>query len=116
MPAIGNTIARTLIAELPELGTLDRRKIASLDGLAPFNRDSGTLRGRRAIAGGRSPMRAALFMAVMVSIRHKLPLSRAYQRLRAAGKPPKVAITACTRKLLTILNAILRDRKPWRPV
>jgi transposase len=114
VPAIGNTIARTLIAEIPELGTLDRRKIASLAGLAPFNRDSGTLRGRRAIAGGRGPVRAALFMAVMVSIRHKLPLSHTYQRLRALGKPTKLAITACMRKLLTILNAILRDQKPWK--
>jgi transposase len=115
MPAIGNTIARTLIAEIPELGTLDRRKIASLAGVAPINRDSGTLRGRRTIAGGRAPVRAALYMAVMVSIRHKLPLSLTYQRLRAIGKPPKVAITACMRKLLTILNAILRDQKPWQP-
>ena len=115
VPAVGNTIARTLIAEIPELGTLDRRKIASLAGLAPINRDSGTLRGRRTIAGGRSPVRAALFMAVMVSLRHKLPLSHTYQRLRALGKPPKVAITACMRKLLTILNAILRDQKPWQP-
>jgi transposase len=115
VPAIGNTIARTLIAEIPELGTLDRRKIASLAGLAPINRDSGTLRGRRTIAGGRSPVRSALFMAVMVSLRHKLPLSRTYQRLRDRGKPPKLAITACMRKLLTILNAILRDQKPWKP-
>jgi len=115
VPAIGHTIARTLIAEIPELGTLDRRKIASLAGLAPINRDSGTLRGRRTIAGGRGPVRAALFMAVMVSLRHKLPLSHTYQRLRALGKPPKLAITACMRKLLTILNAILRDQKPWKP-
>ena len=115
VPAIGNTIARTLIAELPELGTLDRRKIASLAGLAPFNRDSGTLRGRRTISGGRRPVRAALFMAVMASLRHKLPLSQTYQRLRAAGKPPKLAITACMRKLLTVLNAILRDQNPWQP-
>jgi len=115
VPAIGNTIARTLIAEIPELGTLDRRKIASLAGLAPINRDSGTLRGRRTIAGGRGPVRTALYMAVMVSIRHKLPLSHTYQRLRTAGKAPKVAIVACMRKLLTQLNAILRDRKPWQP-
>ena len=113
-PAIGPTIARTLIAEIPELGSLDRRKIASLAGLAPFNRDSGKFRGRRAIAGGRAPVRAALYMAVMVSLRHKLPLSLTYQRLRAAGKTAKVAIVACMRKLLIILNAILRDRKPWQ--
>jgi transposase len=113
VPGIGPTIARTLIAELPELGRLDRRKIASLAGLAPINRDSGTLRGRRAIAGGRSTVRAALYMAVMVSIRHKLPLATTYNRLRQAGKAPKAAIAACMRKLVTILNAILRDQKPW---
>jgi transposase len=115
VPGIGNTIARTLIAEIPELGTLDRRKIASLAGLAPINRDSGTLTGRRSLAGGRGPVRAALYMAVMVSIRHKLPLAQTYQRLRDAGKAPKAAITACMRKLITILNAILRDQKPWQP-
>lgn len=114
VPGIGSTIARTLIAELPELGSLDRRKIASLAGLAPFNRDSGTLRGRRAIAGGRSTVRAALYMAVMVAIRHKLPLAQTYNHLRQAGKAPKAAITACMRKLITILNAILRDQKPWQ--
>ena len=113
VPGIGPTIARTLIAELPELGTLDRRKIASLAGLAPFNRDSGTLRGRRAITGGRSTVRSALYMAVIVSIRHKLPLAHTYDHLRHAGKAPKAAITACMRKLVTILNAILRDHKPW---
>ena len=115
VPAVGNTIARTLIAEIPELGSLDRRKIAALAGLAPINRDSGTLRGRRTIAGGRPPVRQALYMAVIVSLRHKLPLSQTYQRLRALGKAPKVAIVACMRKLLTQLNAILRDRKPWQP-
>jgi transposase len=114
VPGIGSTIARTLIAELPELGSLDRRKIAALAGLAPFNRDSGTLRGRRTIAGGRGPVRSALYMAVMVSIRHKLHLAKTYNRLRQAGKAPKAAITACMRKLVTILNAILRDQKPWQ--
>jgi transposase len=105
-----------LIAEMPELGALDRRKIARLAGLAPINRDSATLRGRRTIAGGRGPVRTALYMAVMVTIRHKLPLAQAYQRLRAASKAPKAAITACMRKLLTILNAILRDQKPCNPL
>jgi len=113
VPGVGSTIARTLIAELPELGSLDRRKIASLAGLAPLNRDSGTLRGRRTIAGGRSTVRSALYMAVIVSIRHRLPLAQTYNRLRQAGKAPKTAITACMRKLVTILNAILRDQKPW---
>jgi transposase len=115
VPGIGPTVARTLVAELPELGGLDRRKIASLVGLAPMNRDSGTLRGRRTIVGGRSVVRSALFMSVMVAIRHKLPLNRYYEHLRGAGKPPKVAIVACMRKLLTIANAILRDQKPWQP-
>ena len=114
VPGIGPATARTLIAELPELGQLDRRKIASLVGLAPMNRDSGTLRGRRTIMGGRSTVRSALFMSIMVAIRHKLPLQATYQRLRQAGKPPKVAIVACMRKLLTIANAIIRDAKPWQ--
>ena len=83
-------------------------------GLAPINRDSGTMRGRRTIAGGRGTVRTALYMAVMVTIRHKLPLSKTYHRLRTAGKPAKVAIVACMRKLLTQLNAILRDRQPWQ--
>jgi len=114
VPGIGPATARTLIAELPELGSLDRRKIASLVGLAPMNRDSGTLRGRRTIVGGRSTVRSALFMSIMVAIRHKLPLQATYERLRQAGKPPKVAIVACMRKLLTIANAIIRDAKPWQ--
>jgi transposase len=113
VPGIGPRIARTLIAELPELGRLDRREIASLTGVAPFNRDSGTLRGRRTITGGRPVVRAALYMSVLVSIRCKLPLAETYHRLRASGKPAKVAIVACMRKLVTILNAILRDKKPW---
>lgn len=113
VPGIGHRIARTLIAELPELGRLDRRQIASLTGVAPFNRDSGTLRGRRTIAGGRPAVRTALYMSVLVSIRRKLPLAQTYHRLRASGKPAKVAIVACMRKLVTILNAILRDKKPW---
>lgn len=113
VPGIGPRIARTLIAEMPELGRLDRREIASLTGVAPFNRDSGTLRGRRTIAGGRAVVRSALYMSILVSIRRKLPLAETYHRLRAAGKPAKVAIVACMRKLVTILNAILRDKKPW---
>lgn len=113
-PSIGPKIARTLIAELPELGTLDRRKIASLVGVAPFNRDSGKFRGRRAIAGGRTPVRNALYMAILVAIRRNLPMAHVYHRMRQAGKPAKVAIVACMRKLLTILNAILRDQKPWQ--
>ena len=114
VPGIGPKIALTLIAELPELGTLDRRKIAALAGVAPFNRDSRTFRGRRMIAGGRPAVRAALVMSVLVAIRRKLPLAHHYQHLCAAGKPAKVAIVACMRKLLTTLNAILRDQKPWQ--
>jgi transposase len=114
VPGIGAATARTLIAELPELGSLGRREIASLVGLAPMNRDSGTLRGRRTIKGGRTTVRSALFMSIMVAIRHKLALHATYERLRKAGKPPKVAIVACMRKLLTIANAIIRDKKPWQ--
>ena len=113
VPGIGHKIARTLLAEMPELGRLDRRQIAALTGVAPFNRDSGTLRGRRTITGGRIVVRSALYMSVLVSIRRKLPLADTYHRLRASGKPAKVAIVACMRKLVTILNAILRDKKPW---
>jgi len=113
VPGIGHKIARTLLAEMPELGRLDRRQIAALTGVAPFNRDSGTLRGRRTITGGRAVVRSALYMSVLVSIRRKLPLAHTYHRLRASGKPAKVAIVACMRKLVTTLNAILRDKKPW---
>jgi transposase len=114
VPGIGQKIARTLIAELPELGSLDRHQVAALVGVAPFNRDSGKWRGRRSIAGGRAVVRSALYMSVLVSIRRKLPLAAVYHRLRAAGKPAKVAIVACMRKLATILNAILRDKTPWQ--
>jgi transposase len=113
VPGIGPKIARTLIAEMPELGRLDRKEIASLTGVAPFNRDSGTMRGRRTISGGRPVVRSALYMSILVSIRRNLPLAETYHRLRASGKPAKVAIVACMRKLVTILNAILRDQKPW---
>lgn len=113
-PGVGHKIARTLIAELPELGSLSRHQVAALVGVAPFNRDSGKWRGRRAIAGGRAVVRSALYMSVLVSIRRKLPLAAVYHRLRAAGKPAKVAIVACMRKLATILNAILRDKTPWQ--
>jgi transposase len=115
VPGIGPTVARTLLAELPELGTLNRRAIAALAGVAPFNRDSGQWRGRRAIWGGRAPVRAALYMAALVATRHNPVLARFYQRLRAAGKPAKVALVAVMRRLLTILNAILQQQTPWRP-
>ena len=114
VPGIGNATARTLIAELPELGSLDRREIAALVGLAPFNRDSGTLRGKRTIWGGRAPVRAVLYMAALVASRHNPVIRAFYQRLLAAGKSKKLALVACMRKLLTILNAIVRDRTPWQ--
>ena len=113
-PGVGNTTARSLIAEVPELGTLDRRKIAALVGLAPFNRDSGTLRGRRTIWGGRASVRATLYMATLVATRHNPVIAAFYQRLLAAGKPKKLALTACMRKLLVILNALIRDQRPWQ--
>ena len=114
VPGIGDATARTLLAELPELGTLDRRQIAALAGLAPFNRDSGAFRGRRMIGGGRSSVRAALYMAALTAARHNPVIAAFYQRLLAAGKAKKAALIACMRKLLTILNAIVRNRTPWQ--
>ena len=114
VPGIGKTSARTLIAELPELDSLDRRKIAALVGVAPINRDSGTFRGRRMVMGGRASVRTALYMPTLTAIRHNPALQAFYQRLIGRGRPAKVAITACMRKLLVILNAILRDHRPWQ--
>ncbi len=114
VPGIGPIIARTLIAELPELGTLSRKQIAALAGLAPFTRQSGQWRGRSFIGGGRSVVRTALFMGALVAMRHNPVLKDFFNRLRAAGKPKMVAIIAVARKLLTILNAILRERRPWQ--
>lgn len=112
-PGIGPTTTLALLAEVPELGQLNRKQIAALVGVAPFPCDSGTLRGRRIIWGGRARVRTALYMATLVATRHN-PLIRAfYQRLCAAGKPKKVALVACMRKLLTILNAMLRHHTPW---
>lgn len=115
VPGIGPTIARTLIAELPELGQLDRREIAALAGLAPFPRQSGQWRGKSFIAGGRASVRAALFMGAMVAKKHNPVLKAFFDRLLAAGKPKIVAVVAVARRLLTILNAILRDQRPWQP-
>ena len=115
VPGVGRVTSVTLLAELPELGRLSRREIASLVGVAPLNRDSGTLRGKRLVWGGRAPVRAALYMAALVGIRHNPVLRRFYDRLRAAGKPFKVAATACMRKLLTILNAMVRHQTRWQP-
>ena len=114
VPGVGKATLRTLIAELPELGHLDRRKIAALVGVAPINRDSGTLRGRRTIAGGRPTVRTALYIAALVASRANPLIAAYYAKLRATGKTGKQALTACMRKLIVILNAILRDRKPWQ--
>ena len=114
VPGIGSIIARTLLAELPELGALGRREIASLAGLAPYTRQSGRWRGKSMIAGGRSTVRSAIFLAAMVASRHNPTMKDFYQRLLCAGKPKMVALIAVGRKLLTILNAILRDNRPWQ--
>jgi transposase len=113
VPGVGNTLARTLIAAMPELGTISGRQAAALAGVAPFNRDSGQWRGRRTIWGGRAGVRTVLYMAALTAARCNPIIKAFYQRLRQQGKPPKLALTACMRKLLTILNAILRDRRPW---
>ena len=114
VPGVGPTIARTLIAELPELGQLGRKQIAALAGLAPFTRQSGQWHGRSFIGGGRTTVRTALFMGAMVAKRHNPVLKAFFDRLVAAGKPKMVALIAVARKLLTVLNAILRDNRPWQ--
>lgn len=114
VPGIGPIIARTLIAELPELGALSRKQIAALAGLAPFTRQSGQWRGKSFIGGGRTVVRTALFMGALVAKRHNPVLKAFFDRLVAAGKPKMVALIAVARKLLTILNAILRDNRPWQ--
>lgn len=113
VPGVGPVISRTLIAELPELGTLDHKEIASLAGLAPFTRQSGQWRGRSFIGGGRASVRRVLFLGALVAMRHNPTLKAFHARLIAAGKARKVAIIAVARKLLVILNAIVRDRRPW---
>jgi transposase len=113
VPGVGPVLATTLLASLPELGTLNRQQIAALVGVAPLNRDSGTWRGRRTVWGGRAHVRAVLYMSTLVAVRHNPRLRSFYVRLRDAGKVPKVALIACMRKLLTILNAILKHQTPW---
>jgi transposase len=110
---IGPVSARTLLIELPELGTLSRKKIAALVGLAPIARDSGKHHGRRMISGGRGQVRSALYMAAVAAVRANACIGAFYRRLRAAGKPGKVALTACMRKMLTILNAMMRNQSRW---
>lgn len=114
VPGVGPTVARTLLAELPELGQLDRRALAALVGVAPMNRDSGQHRGRRSIQGGRSVVRAKLYMAAWVARRFNPVIKTFYDRLIDAGKPRKTALVACMHKLLTILNAIIRTKTPWQ--
>jgi transposase len=110
---IGPVTSRTLLAELPELGTLDRKQIAALVGVAPFNRDSGSLKGRRSIWGGRAPVRGALYMATLVATRRNPVIRDFYNRLMAKGKLFKVALVACMRKLLTILNSMIKHKTRW---
>ena len=114
VPGVGEQLSLTLLAHLPELGTLNRREIAALVGVAPFNRDSGTLRGTRTVWGGRARVRAALYMGALVASRHNPVIRDFYQRLVASGMPKKMALVACMRKLLVILNSILRHGSPWR--
>jgi transposase len=116
VPGVGKTIARTLIAELPELGSLDRRQIAALVGLAPWTRQSGQWRGKSFIGGGRKSVRSSLFVGAMVAARYNPQLKHFRDKLVAAGKPKLIALVAVARKLITILNAILRDRRPWQPI
>lgn len=113
VPGVGDVLTLTLMAELPELGRLNRKKIAALAGVAPFNRDSGKLRGKRTVWGGRAPVRSALYMATLVASRHNSVIRGFYHRLLAAGKPKKVALVACMRKLLTILNAMVKHKTHW---
>jgi len=114
VPGIGDVTARTLIADLPELGRLDRRHIAALVGVAPINRDSGQMRGHRAIAGGRTAIRNVLYMATLTAIRWNPVIKAHYARIVETGRPKKLAIVACMRHLLTILNAIMRTALPWK--
>ncbi len=115
VPGIGPIVSATLLGKLPELGRLTHKQIAALAGVAPLARDSGTLRGKRMVWGGRAPVRTALYMAALCGRRWNPQLRPFYERLIAAGKPKKVALIACARKLLTILNAMARDNQPWAP-
>jgi len=114
VPGVGPVLSTSLMADLPELGTLNRRQIAALVGVAPFNRDSGAFRGKRCVWGGRGRLRSTLYMATLAATRSNPAIRTFYHRLCEAGKPRKVALTACMRKLLTILNAILKSQTPWQ--
>jgi transposase len=113
-PGVSPVVSRMLLADVPELGHLNRKQIAALVGVAPLARDSGTLRGKRMVWGGRAPVRAALYMGALVATRRNAVIRVFYRRLIAAGKPKKLALTACMRKLLTILNAMIRTTTTWR--
>ena len=114
VPGVGPVLARTMLAELPELGTLTHKRLCALVGVAPFNKDSGQRRGKRETWGGRAPVRAALYMGTLVATRYNPIIKEFYERLLATGKPKKVALVACMRKLLSILNAMMRDRAIWK--
>ena len=115
VPGVGEQLSLSLLAYLPELGALGRKQIASLVGVAPLNRDSGTMRGKRTVGGGRARVRAVLYMGALVASRYNPVIRTFYQRLLAAGKPKKLALTACVRKLLTMLNAIVKTGQRWDP-
>jgi transposase len=115
VPGLGPVCARTLLLDLPEVGTLSRQRLAALVGVAPLHGDSGTFRGSRTIWGGRAHVRATLYMSALVAVRYHPVLKKFYEHLRAAGKPAKVALTACMRKRLTILNALVKHHIPWQP-
>jgi transposase len=114
VPGVGKVVSTTLLIELPELGQLNRRKIAALVGVAPLNRDSGTMRGKRIVWGGRAKLRTVLYMAALVGVRHNPVITSFYERLLKAGKAKKMALVACMRKLLTILNAMIRSNTVWQ--
>ena len=116
VPGVGPVLARTLLAELPELGVLSHKRLSALVGVAPLNFDSGTLRGRRMVWGGRARVRSTLYMAALSATHHNPTIRAFYERLVAAGKPKKVALIACARKLLSILKAMMRDHVRWRPI
>ena len=116
VPGVGEQLSLTLLANLPEMGTLDRRQIAALVGVAPFNRDSGAMRGKRRVWGGRSRVRAVLYMGTLSATRCNPVVRDFYQRLLAGGKPKKLALVACMRKLLVILNGMLKQHSSWRNI
>ena len=115
VPGVGRVLATTLLVDVPELGRLNRREIAALVGVAPLNRDSGTFRGQRSVWGGRATVRTALYMGALAAVRSNPPVKALYERLVAKGKPKKVALVACMRKLLVTCNAVVRDGEPWSP-